>query len=78
MNIKQEDSSFRKISAKYVYLPLWFISYPYQGKEYVFAMNGQTGKVIGTPPLSQLKTTGWFALISGIIFAILLAGGLLL
>ena len=62
----------------YVYLPIWFISYRYRDKDYIFAMNGQTGKVIGEPPVSRGKVAGWFAGISAAAFAILMViGGLL-
>ena len=40
-------------------------------------MNGQTGKVIGEPPVSRGKVAGWFAGISAAAFAILMViGGL--
>ena len=41
-------------------------------------MNGQTGKVVGEPPVAKGKVALWFAGISAIIFAVLmLIGGLL-
>lgn len=40
---------------QYMLLPVWFMSYQYQGKRYDFAVNGQTGKQAGTPPLNQGK-----------------------
>ena len=36
-------------------LPVWFMSYKYNNKVYEFAINGQTGKLAGTPPLSKAK-----------------------
>jgi hypothetical protein len=36
-------------------LPVWFLSYNYKGRVYEFAVNGQTGKLAGTPPLSKGK-----------------------
>ena len=36
-------------------MPFWFLNYKYAGKTYTFAMNGQTGKVAGTPPVSRFK-----------------------
>src|SRR5699024_11943615 len=39
--------------AEYVLLPVWMISYDYKQSEHIFAMNGQTGKVVGNPPLSK-------------------------
>ena len=58
----------------YMLLPVWFMSYNYKGKVYEFAMNGQTGKVAGTPPLSK----GKLALFSGAIgLAITIIGTLI-
>ena len=39
----------------YTMLPVWFMAYKYKDKVYEFAMNGQTGKLAGTPPLSKGK-----------------------
>ena len=63
----------------YVMLPVWFLNYKYKGKDYEFAMNGQTGKIEGYLPVSVPKLIalglGLFAVFGGIIGAI--AGGLL-
>ena len=60
-------------------LPVWFLNYKYKGKDYEFAMNGQTGKIEGYLPVSVPKLialgVGLFAVFGGIIGAI--AGGLL-
>lgn len=78
VRITHQDISWENVSSSYVYLPLWFISYKYQDKDYIFAMNGQTGKVVGDPPVAKGKVALWFAGISAIIFAVLmLIGGLL-
>ncbi|MGN0674711.1 MAG: hypothetical protein ACI4KG_03100, partial [Oscillospiraceae bacterium] len=39
----------------YAMLPVWFMTYIYSGKKYFFAINGQTGKVAGIPPISIKK-----------------------
>jgi hypothetical protein len=52
-------------------LPVWFMTYRYNGEVYSFAINGQTGKLAGTPPLDKKK----LALVStaiGIIAAIII------
>lgn len=36
-------------------LPVWFMTYRYNDKIYEFAVNGQTGKLAGTPPLDKAK-----------------------
>ena len=35
-----------------------------QGKDYLFAMNGQTGKLVGDLPVDKRKVAAWFAGIS--------------
>lgn len=77
VRINNMNIDYRHEGSAYAYLPLWFISYPYLGKNYIFAMNGQTGKVIGEPPVSMMKIFAHFGVISFIIFLIsLLIGGL--
>jgi hypothetical protein len=51
-------------------------TYNYKGKVYMFAMNGQTGKIAGNLPISKLRATVWFALISAAVFIVLLLGGM--
>lgn len=51
----------RHSSAKYVLLPVWMLHTRYKDKLYVFAMNGQTGKMTGTFPICPKKSAAWFA-----------------
>lgn len=46
--------------ASYILMPVWMLNTRYNGKIYTFAMNGQTGKVSGTYPVSRAKALGWF------------------
>ncbi|MBR5342844.1 MAG: hypothetical protein IK149_02970 [Oscillospiraceae bacterium] len=61
--------------AKYALLPVWMLSTRWNGKNYLFAMNGQTGKLIGDLPVSMGKFWAWFfgiaAPLAGILAAIL-------
>ncbi|MGP0585299.1 TFIIB-type zinc ribbon-containing protein [Paenibacillus timonensis] len=63
---KQIDTTVKR--ANYTLLPVWMVYYNYKGKQYTFAMNGQTGKVVGKPPLSKGKMTAWFAGVSAASF----------
>ncbi|MEK3723585.1 TFIIB-type zinc ribbon-containing protein [Paenibacillus sp. FSL H8-0034] len=63
---KQIDTILK--NADYALLPVWVVHYDYNKLEYTFAMNGQTGQVVGKPPISKAKVTAWFAGISGITF----------
>lgn len=46
---------------RYALLPVWMLNTKWNGKEYLFAMNGQTGKLVGDLPVSWGKFWAWFA-----------------
>lgn len=56
------------------FLPVWLLSVKFAGKIHQFAINGRTGKLVGTYPISKLKILRSFLLRgllrAGIIFAI--------
>lgn len=53
MNVQNESYNIAKTDWQYIMLPVWFMTYQYKGKMYEFAINGQTGKLAGTPPLDK-------------------------
>ncbi len=55
----------RQGKAKYVLLPVWLLHSRYREQTYVFAMNGQTGKMTGTLPICPKRSAAWFAGICG-------------
>lgn len=63
--------------ATYAMLPVWILNYRYKGKDYLFTLNGQTGKLDGKLPLSKGRMAAWFAGISTVIFTLLTVGGML-
>ncbi|MBR4628405.1 MAG: hypothetical protein IKO47_12080 [Ruminococcus sp.] len=65
---------------QYMMLPVWFMSYKYKDKVYEFAINGQTGKLAGTPPLDVRKLKLFCGGISAAVSVVLglLFGGFLL
>lgn len=46
--------------AKYVLLPVWMLHTKYKDSTYVFAMNGQTGRMTGNLPICPRKSWTWF------------------
>ncbi|MFJ5624896.1 TFIIB-type zinc ribbon-containing protein [Peribacillus loiseleuriae] len=66
---KQIDT--RNVNSVYVLLPVWMVSYDYDRSEHIFAMNGQTGKVVGKPPISAGKVAMWFSGITAGTFLVL-------
>jgi len=68
---RMKDIDTKKVKSYYVLLPVWMVTYNYKNKDYIFAMNGQTGKIVGNPPLSYGKMFGWFSGISAGTFVIM-------
>lgn len=61
-------------SVRYALLPVYLLNLKYKEKNYRFAVNGQTGKVVGELPISKFKSFLQFswvfalaAIIGGII-----------
>lgn len=62
----------------YTLLPAWILTYEYEGKTYVFAVNGQTGKSFGELPINNRKLLGVTAGIFATMSIGLLLGGMLI
>ena len=56
---------------EYGMLPVWMLSSNWQGQTYLFAMNGQSGKMIGDLPVSKPKLAAWVIGVFAAVFAIL-------
>ena len=54
----------------YIMLPVWMVNIQYNNKSYTFAMNGQTGKIIGNIPIGIKETIIWFIIIFVTLFAL--------
>lgn len=65
---KNKQIHMEKEHAYYVLLPVWMVYYDFEQSEYTFAMNGQTGKVVGKPPISYGKVAMWFSGLAGSAF----------
>lgn len=52
---KNELFKLTNYKTKYVMLPVWILNVNYHNKKYTFAVNGQTGKVVGKLPVDKLK-----------------------
>ena len=65
------DIRIKRGEVKYAMFPVWMLNTKWQGKEFLFAMNGQTGKLVGDLPVDKGKFWLWFLCIAAPIFAIL-------
>lgn len=52
--------------ASYALYPVWVLNSTWRGKNYTFAMNGQTGKFVGDLPMDKGKFYRWFAGITAV------------
>lgn len=64
--VASNNFNVSKISDDYILLPVWMVNINYKNKNYTFAMNGQTGKLVGNIPIDVKRTI----IISLIIFII--------
>ncbi len=60
---------YRSQEYAYALLPVWFLNYTYKGKDYGFAVNGQTGTTFGELPVSKKKL---FLFGAGVFLAVLI------
>lgn len=70
----------QKQKVYYILLPVWMVNTKYRDKTYTFAMNGQTGKIVGDLPLGIKEVVVWslvIYLICFIIFLLLFLGGII-
>ena len=51
-------------------MPVWMLSTKWKGKDFLFAMNGQTGKMAGDLPVDRGKFWGTFFAIAGALSVI--------
>ena len=80
-NYINETNNKNEILSKemnYTLLPAWILTYQYEGKTYVFAVNGQTGKSFGELPINNKKLFGVAAGIFAFTSIALLLGGMLI
>lgn len=62
--------SLQNANAKYALFPVWLLNTKWNGQNYTFAMNGQTGKMVGDLPMDKAAFWRWFAFIMGGVTAL--------
>lgn len=71
--VKDNNLKLVKTNTHYIMLPVWMVTIKYKDKLYTFAMNGQTGKMVGNIPVGIKETILWGIFIFSITFGIGLA-----
>lgn len=67
-SVMPENTNIRLNNGKahYALYPVWLLNSTWNGKQYTFAMNGQTGKFVGDLPLDKKAYWRWWAILAGI------------
>ena len=60
-SVRSENSSIQLHGgkAKYALFPVWLLSTSWRGENYLFAMNGQSGKFVGDLPVDKGAARKW-------------------
>ena len=64
VHTKAENINIDIRKAHYALLPVWMLHTRWNDKDFLFAMNGQTGRLIGDLPVDPKRVAAWFAGIS--------------
>lgn len=63
----------QKGQTRYALYPVWLLNTKWEGKNYTFAMNGQTGKLVGDLPMDKAAYKKWLFGIAGVVSAAVFA-----
>lgn len=66
----RKNLNLQRDSVNYALMPVWQYLYRYRDKTYLFHVNGQTGKVVGTTPVSRPKVLTYGASVFALVTVI--------
>ena len=69
--LEHKQIDLKRGKVHYALLPVWMLHTKWTGKDYLFSMNGQTGKLTGDLPVSWGRFWAYFAGIAGGLAAVL-------
>ena len=61
VHVRSSNVQLQNGTAKYALYPVWLLNTSYKNEHFTFAMNGQTGKLVGNLPASKAKLAALFA-----------------
>ncbi|MGN0307553.1 MAG: hypothetical protein ACI4DN_04990 [Lachnospiraceae bacterium] len=70
VTVESSSIHLKNGKAKYALYPVWLLNTTWKGQKYTFAMNGQTGKMVGDLPLDKEAYKKWLFGLWGIISAV--------
>ena len=77
VSLESSNVQFYNNSYRYAMYPVWLMNTTWQGKKFMFAMNGQTGKFVGNLPTDWKKFWLYFFLFAFGIAAVIFGTALL-
>ena len=77
-SVREKNIRLKRGKVQYALMPVWILNTKWEGKDYLFAMNGQTGKLVGNLPVSKKRALGLFSAIAAPLLAAAISLGLLL
>ncbi len=78
VHVVSSGTRLKRKKATYTLLPVWMITYRYNNEDCILAINGQTGKQVGTLPKAKEKMLAWFGgIFAGVFGILMLLGGIL-
>lgn len=72
VNLESSNIKAKSSTVNYTLYPVWLLSTEWNNKRFMFAMNGQTGKMVGNLPLDTVRLGAVSAVVFGIFAAIAL------
>ena len=70
VNTESSNVNLENGKVHYALFPVWIINTKYKDKTYAFAMNGQSGKLTGTLPISPQRSAAMFATVFAGLMAV--------
>ena len=70
--LEHKQIDLKRGKVHYALLPVWMLHTKWNGQDFLFAMNGQTGKMVGDLPTSKGKFWGLFAAIAAPMTVVLM------
>ncbi len=70
IKLKNSTSTYTNFEKTNVLVPIWFLNIHYKNKKHCFTINGQTGKIAGVLPMSNIARKIIYISMSALIIAI--------
>lgn len=77
VQVKSSSISLSDSKAKYALYPVWLLTTTFENKQYLFAVNGQTGKIVGDLPIDN-KLANRYKLLYTLIGGVAAYAGLMI